>query len=185
MKTCASFGLMISRYIDNDLDHEESCLLQRHIGVCDTCRTTLDNYVKMKKLVCTSFLPARNFAFTVRAGRPSTSALLRQRWDLKLAALLAVAITLVAGFSARILNVPETQDHAMITISSSSVMNAPLGSLVYYQDFAGNDVHSQFVNMSSSPVTDVDQETDAWDQNASYESPLFRDNLTSDENAAQ
>jgi len=72
-ETCGPYGLLISRYIDNDLEHNESCLLQRHLNTCGACRTTLDNYVKMKKLVCTSFLPAEVFAVASRAGKPMTA----------------------------------------------------------------------------------------------------------------
>jgi anti-sigma factor RsiW len=175
MKACAPYGLMISRYIDNDLDHDESCLLQQHIFACGTCRTTLDNYIKMKKLVCTSFLTAGDSAVAVRAGKPV------QRWELRLAALLALAATIAAGFSAHVLKVPELRAHAVINASNSSVMNAPMGSLVYYQEFAGDAVHSQFVNISTSPVTETDQESEAWTLDASYESPLFRDDITTDE----
>jgi hypothetical protein len=185
MKTCALYGLLISRYIDNDLDHEESCQLQQHIASCGACRTTLDNYVKMKKLVCTSFLPAEDFSVAVRAGKPSPAPVRRLRWELRLAALLAVAVTLVAGFSMRILYAPEIHAHAVVNSDNSSVMNAPLGSLVYYQEFAGDGVHSQFVNVRTSPVTDIDQETETWTQDASYESPLFGDDITTDQYASE
>jgi anti-sigma factor RsiW len=177
MKTCGPYGLLISRYIDNDLEHDESCLLQRHLNTCGACRTTLDNYVKMKKLVCTSFLPAEVFAVASRAGKPMIAPGQRLRWDLRLAALLALAATIVAGFSAHSLKAPEIQARAVVTSDSSSVMNAPLGSLVYYQEFAGDAVHSQFVNISASPVTETDQESEIW----TYESPLFKDDITTGE----
>ena len=179
MKTCEHFGLMISRYIDNDLDHDESCLLQRHLSACGACGTTLDNFVKMKKLVCTGFSPAEDFAVFDRAGKPSAAPVQRLRWGLRLAALLALAAAIITGFSAHVLKAPEIQARAMVTSDSSSVMNAPLGSLVYYQEFAGDAVHSQFVNISSSPVTETDQESESWTRDASYESPLFRDDMTS------
>jgi anti-sigma factor RsiW len=181
MKACASYGLLVSRYIDNDLDRDESRLLQQHIGVCGACRATLDDFVKMKRLVCTSFSPAEDFTMAAGAGKPIPAPVQRLRWDLRLAALLVLASTIVAGFSAHILKAPEIQAHAVVTSDNSSVMNAPLGSLVYYQEFAGNEVHSQFVNVRSSPVIDIDQETETLTQDASYQSPLFSDDITTDQ----
>lgn len=180
MKPCASYELLISRYIDNDLDNEESGALQRHIAACGACRTTLDDYVKIKKLVCTSFVPAEDHAAGVRSVKPADKPIWRMRWDLKLAALLAFAVALIAGFSVRIMQSPEIQAHAEINAASPLVMNAPMGSLVYYQEFSGDQVHSQFVNVTTSPVTDIGQETEAWARDMSYDSPLFGDAITTD-----
>jgi len=122
------------------------------------------------------FFAGRSFAVASRAGKPMTAPGQRLRWDLRLAALLALAATIVAGFSAHSLKAPEYRPvpWSLPTVLGHECAPGVVGLLSRVR---GDAVHSQFVNISASPVTETDQESEIW----TYESPLFKDDITTGE----
>jgi len=178
MKRCSFFKLLISRYIDGDCTNREIETLKNHVSQCTSCYNTLYDFILMKDLVAKSYVPDnsavssslffRRQPVTTKQHSPTSFPALR------FAALVICAFTLVAAFS--IINIKNSRHIPIIYTDSiiSKLKNSPLGSFVYYQEFAGKGIHLQNSDSQTVSVSYVKQ-TQVQQFVSSYESPLFHD----------
>jgi predicted anti-sigma-YlaC factor YlaD len=179
MNTCAKYRLLISRALDNDLDPTELLNMNNHIARCAKCRQVKEDYSLLQVLVApnnagTMVVPVETVY--VRDHRALSHASWKNiaTWKSGLAgACAAILVTLVLlqipGYRLKI----DSRPVCLLENSSVATMAMPLASIVYYEEFAGRSVHSQFVSL-----TPRSGDHDALQKNnVFYESPLFNDSL--------
>jgi hypothetical protein len=93
----------------------------------------------------------------------------------KLAASIILAITIFAGI---IIYSSSRRNQSLPLIlgrESQSLLNTPLCATMYYEEIAGNVIHSQYTNIKADTVFSHIHLTDNVNNNFYYESPLFYD----------
>jgi hypothetical protein len=174
---CLKKRLSISRLIDNDLSHDESEQLKEHIFVCKRCNAIYKEYLTDRNVVndvfdseSAPFIPVKKvivqkrFQLSDVISRPLFSAV-----GFTLLVLIAARVTIIEKPFSSAFSKP------VLIQSSASIMNTPLGSLAYYEDFAGKTVHSQFITLSDKPAQVIDKNTYNQLRYITYTSPLFYD----------
>ncbi|HEX3019804.1 MAG TPA: zf-HC2 domain-containing protein [Chitinispirillaceae bacterium] len=180
MKNCRIIRLLISRSLDGDLSAEETAEMTIHTLNCSRCNNLLKNYSTLKKLVASSFseqpLPA-DIASSIIATSEKRK---KQKawslaWLISSAALISICL-----FGLKMIQSFKKNSNSITVVWESrypTSMSMPLSSLIYYEQFASEAIHSQFVSISpqyQSSGTLTDQQTIS----TYYNSPLFADGLS-------
>jgi hypothetical protein len=169
---------MISRSMDNDLRTDEQAVLQSHLNECPVCRRAAEQYGQLQHLLNdTCALPSKAVVHARPLVVPGVKLTSRQSGRfraLRLAAAFVLTLTLLGGLT--MLNRRTAAPlPVVLDKQSAAVMNTPLGSLVYYEEFAGQTVHTQFTSLESGSIGAGDEMTLAQSDFGGYESPLFDD----------
>jgi hypothetical protein len=191
MKTCRGKGMMISRLLDGDLSHDEAAQITAHLGVCTLCKKLLDAYKMQKELVGASFsdkpLPLEIVA-SLFSGDRRSNWLRMPYFSRFISAAAIVVLCAVASGIYLMKNVRASPAAPLAVILESThpaTMCVPFSSLIYYEEYAGAAVHSQFVKMSPQRALYSSTEAQQLAAASYYESPLFRDNATESVNTTQ
>jgi hypothetical protein len=177
---CRNKKMSISRLIDNDLLHDESEQLKRHIQVCKRCDAIYKEYLADENIIIAAFdsesapaMPVRN----VIIHRKFRLFDIRLKPVFPVGAFALLGIVAIAAAWVAIIGKAFTSSYSKPTFiqSSASIMNTPLGSLAYYEDFAGKTVHSQFITLSDKPTEVFDKSNYNQLRYITYSSPLFYD----------
>jgi predicted anti-sigma-YlaC factor YlaD len=180
MKKCATIKPLLSRYVDGDLLKTDLPGITAHLERCSGCRDTLKQYATMKAILSASYsegaLP-RDFAHIMLDGKIAVRgrAFYQKSW--KWAA--STAIIGLALMTLFLLPHSRRQDLAgpayILESNGRSIADLPLGSMIYYEHYAGTYVHSPFVRFSSNAAEEQDTRDAALSKSISYESPVFDD----------
>jgi hypothetical protein len=180
MKKCAVIKPLLSRYVDNDLLKTDLAVITAHLEQCSGCRDTLKQYAAMKAILSASYsedaLP-RDFARIMLDGKIAVRGRVFYQKSWKWAASTAIiALALMTLF---LLPHSRRQDLAgpvyILESNGRSIADLPLGSVIYYEHYAGTYVHSPFVRFSSTASEEQENRYAALSQCISYDSPLFDD----------
>jgi|GEM_PF-2191228 len=184
IKKCRDVPLLISRWIDHDLGADETVELASHLSGCEKCLRVWKGYTAQKEIIDASFsekpLPIEGFAMITQARKKRIS-LARSFSRYGFAGISGV----VLGALVVAVGILFPQQHlqsvarpgVLLECTNSAAMCLPFSSIVYYEDFAGSAVHSQFVRVA--PQRTVESEATIASRISSaarYESPLLGDN---------
>jgi len=175
MKKCTHYRLLISRFLDNDCNESERLLLETHLATCLECKRVLDHYRAIKNLVCESFAVSVAAMERGKRSKPrenKTVAFPAFSWSWRLAAIITI---IVLGVGMHSMMDTKRSFPTVIENESYSMMNTPLGTLVYYEELAGKTVHSQFTRIKSNTHSSFEKASTNIDWISEYKSPLFRD----------
>jgi hypothetical protein len=176
--------MMISRLLDGDLSNDESAELTAHLDACVQCKKLLHVYQMQTELVSASFgdkaLPvdivARLFAAPGRQG------ILRAPRFFRFIPVVSIVVFCAIFSGTNLLTTVHTAPVAPLSVilesTHPSTMCVPFSSLIYYEEYSGAAVHSQFVKMSPQRAGFTSTEAQQFAAASFYESPLFGDNAT-------
>lgn len=178
----------ISRYIDGDLDEYSTTQLFLHIAHCSHCKTVYQNFTNQRTVLeaCYSEL---DLPKVIKYRKPLLSFLPTHLWHpfhllhpfmrICLISLVIFPVSIVLINLYNHTKRPSPKRLATIWESANpNTMASPLSALVYYEEFSGQAIHSQFVRLTSSKIsTEGDSLQYTWA--TYYESPLFNDPMTS------
>ena len=183
MNKCRSIPLMISRYIDGDLTTAETEMVTSHFSECTKCHRLYESYLLQKNLVNASFSerPLPVAVLSMLSPKKETSLFSRFTPTLRYGIALFLLLIVSGTFTVHLLrNVSpkeiSMQPQIILESTTPSSMTTPLSSLVYYEEMAGNAVHSQFIRFSPRQHSSVSVSNCERILNSGYESPLFYDN---------
>ncbi len=181
MKQCRKMPLLISRLLDGDLKSDEAAAVTSHLAVCEKCRCVMKSYSMQKELIAASFsempLPVEAVTSMIARNRRKTSvtSLLFHPYGLVgtgVSLLAAIAVVFFQLYPQQSVAVPPS---VLLESTDPSTMCIPFSSIVYYEEYAGNAVHSQFVKVapqrSHFAAATAQQVVTSY-----YESPLLGDN---------
>jgi hypothetical protein len=176
MIKCNEYRLLISRYIDGNVNQAERLDAKRHLAYCLDCKLAFDKYVSIKMALQKNYSyqaidPAIKHTWQKKTVKPRAI-----RWKFKIAAMIALGCALLSAFIIISDLRQKNKIPVVIETESSRILNTPLGSLVYYEEFAGKVVHSQYCKIRTSGYAQLQDSISAKHYNGSYESPLFCDN---------
>jgi predicted anti-sigma-YlaC factor YlaD len=175
--------LLISRSIDGDLSKDETALLTAHLSGCRECQSVSEAYTLQKELVASSYserpLPIEITVAICSYAENRKAHPARIPWY-SLAGTCAVVLLAFALIfkDTRPFEKGDAVSPIIWESSQTSAMGMPLSSLVYYEQFAGATVHSQFVKIvprTSYASSGTDQQIALASY---YSSPLFSDGLS-------
>jgi hypothetical protein len=173
--------LLISRSLDGDLGIDESTGMMSHLAVCEKCRRFMKSYSMQKELVAASFsempLPVEAVTSMIARNRRKTSltSLLFHPYGLAGTGVSFLAAIAVVFFQLQPQRPVAMPPSILLESTDPSTMCIPFSSIVYYEEYAGNAVHSQFVKVA--PQRSHFAAATAQQVAASYyESPLLGDN---------
>lgn len=181
MLKCRTVPLLISRLLDGDLSVDTAAELASHLAVCKKCRRVENSYSAHRKLVAASFsdrpLPVDAMTALIARNRRKNTV---PRFFACRFGLAGTGFTLMAAAAAVFFLSPPQRTAAvppsfLLESFHPSTMCIPLSSLIYYEEFAGRAVHSQFVRVAPRRAnfgTSALRQTVA----SYYESPLLGDN---------
>ncbi len=163
MKNKQCTKLVISRFIDGDMDECEYAETKRHLEACPGCKAVLSQYQKLHTVLI-SAKTTRRFA----AVKKVRNAFPIPLWRLS---GTAVALVLLAVIIVNVFAPPKHAFNLMVSREESSLFDTPLGSMVYYEELAGNIVHAQYSTIASVENGGAGLS----EASAGYTSPLFCD----------
>jgi len=174
IKKCRDVPLLISRWIDHDLGADETVELASHLSGCEKCLRVWKGYTAQKEIIEASFS-------MITQARKKLISLARSFSRYGFAGISGV----VLGALVVAVGILFPQQHlqsvarpgVLLECTNSAAMCLPFSSIVYYEDFAGSAVHSQFVRVA--PQRTVESEATIASRISSaarYESPLLGDN---------
>jgi len=172
MKKCRSYREMISRYIDNDLDLANRTMLNGHFSACRDCRGIADAYTIVRSMV-RDYCGEGEFA---RVTPPQIRHFPDFYPVLRWAASLFFAACLITVFSLHMRHNKTSSPLIMSGTETSSIMNMPLGSIVYYEELAGTTVNTGLSFSQNNAGSRSDKTEAAHSGATGYQSPLFYDN---------
>jgi predicted anti-sigma-YlaC factor YlaD len=184
MKKCARYKILLSRCMDNDLDESEQTSLEKHLESCPECRCVRYGYQTIKRLVRENgALPADD----IRYVRKPDSYIVKKfpnptRYaGMRIAASIAAAVSIAAIFLLNPLARRVEQMPVVIESESRSVMNSPLGALVYYEELAGRAIHAQYTHIKDNSRPSAGATVAELGGIKGYQSPLFCDTAISEQ----
>ncbi len=177
---------MISRSLDGDLGPYEAEEMASHLAGCDGCRRVLEHYTVQRDLVSASFSDR-----PVPVGVTASLALLtevkndgrRLCFSRLMIAGACLTVLVALGATLYFYRAPQPEQLSSLVIfegGDPSSMSYPLGSLVYYEEFAGQGVCSQFVKIAPQPTEAADRTDQQAVRAVFYNSPLFDDQTAQD-----
>lgn len=183
MKKCRTIPQLISRYIDGDLTSAESRMVTSHLAECGKCHRLYESFILQKELVTSSFseqpLPV---AILPMLSRKRENAYVTRfapflRYGLAVSVLIILSgisiFHLLRNSTSREITL---QPRIILESTTPSSMASPLSALVYYDEFAGNTVHSQFIRFSPQQSSAGSISSRERILRSGYDSPLFYDN---------
>jgi len=179
MKSCTRFSIMISRSLDSDLNDDEKNELYEHLVSCRSCETTLQTFSAIKKTVANCYaldvVPLtvrgpllrrhRGFSWPVFSRKPWKPAMAL----LLLTGFIAMAL-IVAGFHR-----PVSPSIVLVDQSTTSVLAAPLGSMIYYEEIASKATRIQCAEIKVNPMETLTIQPADSATKLSYQSSLLCD----------
>lgn len=184
IRKCRDVPLLISRWIDHDLCADETVELASHLSGCDKCLKVWKGYTAQKELIDASFsekpLTVEGFAMitSARKKRIGAARFFSRYGFVGISGVVLGSLVVAMGM---FFPLQHSQSVAhpgvLLECTNTAAMCLPFSSIVYYEDFAGSAVHSQFVRVApqrtvESEATIVSRISSA----ARYESPLLGDN---------
>jgi hypothetical protein len=178
MKQCRENKILISRYIDNDLDPLQCRILEAHMASCPSCMRVFNGYLEVKRCIhdhCGPSVPemlamkrscADNRKKVVFSPFPA---------GLRLVAATVIVITLMSGFYFHGVHRKKVIMPFVLETQSRQIMNTPLGTLVYYEELAGATVHNQYSEFTTKNGVVMEDASARWDRISGYKSTLFCD----------
>jgi hypothetical protein len=175
MKQCTFPTILLSRYVDHDLAGTELKAVDDHVASCRECHSILESYAAIKDLVCDSFSEAvaeRENPAACKAPEKNIVRFPGISRGLRIAAVLVITVAGAGVYSVMRIKHPIP---AIIETESASMMNTPLGSLVYYEELSGKAVHSQFRKIAATTYESFQETATDLNRISQYKSPLFQD----------
>lgn len=172
MKKCKSFRLLISRRIDHDLDIAEQRTLDEHVALCEGCRNAMGDYGSLKKLLDEGY-EGQFVAAKPASGLKHLFRLPPIQWVARFAVIALVAGSLYIAAPRIMVRKPAGPVSVSIWQESQSMMNSPLGAMVYYENLAGEAINAQFTRIKTRPISSFNRASDSSGPGFSYGSSLF------------
>lgn len=187
MKQCKRMSFQISRYIDGDCSSDETHELETHLSHCEQCKQTYQTFKLQKELIAASFsdkpLPESVAAMVQQgsAGKKYGHYYPILRYGIVSMVLVLVGITWI-GLQLHRGSSSESVLSPIVILESTGpgTMSSPLSSLAYYEELAGDYIHSQFITISPiNNTVNTNNEEEGVSTTSYYESPIFYDDLNS------
>ncbi len=143
MKKCSDYKLLISRYIDSDVNDDENKKIRLHLDDCENCRKLYNDYISMGKILSFAFSQNQYQPASIQANIDNHLSPLN-KFIMNMAAVLLLSVMMISAIFVFRQNRICRQECVLLEQDCLPLMNFPLGAFVYYENAENKTVQDQF-----------------------------------------